>query len=65
MAIDWGLAARLGGMGFGLVFAVLLILALTIWLMGFSVRIFGMKEPKEDKTKKEIEKKIKDSKKGD
>ena len=34
MAVDWGLAGQIGGVGFGLVFAVLIILALAIWLVG-------------------------------
>ena len=34
MAIDWGFAGQVGGIGFGLVFAVLIILALVIWLTG-------------------------------
>ena len=31
--IDWGTAWQLGAIGFGLVFAVLVILALAIWLV--------------------------------
>ncbi|MBA7547228.1 hypothetical protein ES705_39635 [subsurface metagenome] len=34
MAVDWGFAGQIGGIGFGLVFAVLIILALAIWLTG-------------------------------
>ena len=34
MAVDWGLAGQIGGMGFGIVFAVLIILAVAIWLTG-------------------------------
>ena len=34
MAIDWGLAGQIGGVGFGLVFLVLVILASAIWLVG-------------------------------
>ncbi len=34
MAVDWGLAGQIGGVGFGLVFIVLIILAVTIWLVG-------------------------------
>ena len=34
MEVDWGFAGQIGGIGFGLVFAVLTILALTVWLVG-------------------------------
>jgi len=34
MAIDWGEALQIGGIGFLLVFAVLAILALATWLVG-------------------------------
>ncbi len=37
MEIDWGLAAQIGGFGFVLVFAVLIMLALAIWLVGVIV----------------------------
>ena len=35
MAIDWGFAGQIAANGFGIVFAVLSILAVTIWLLGF------------------------------
>ncbi len=34
MAVDWGFAGQIGGIGFGLVFMVLIILAVAIWLIG-------------------------------
>jgi Na+-transporting methylmalonyl-CoA/oxaloacetate decarboxylase gamma subunit len=34
MGVDWGFAGQIGGFGFGLVFLVLIILALAIWLTG-------------------------------
>ena len=34
MAVNWGFAGQVGGVGFGLVFAVLIILALAMWIMG-------------------------------
>ena len=37
MTVDWGFAGQIGGIGFGLVFAVLIILALAIWLTGLIV----------------------------
>jgi Na+-transporting methylmalonyl-CoA/oxaloacetate decarboxylase gamma subunit len=38
MAIDWGDAVRIGLMGFGIVFLVLVILAVAIWLSGLVLR---------------------------
>ncbi len=38
MAIDWAQAWQIGGIGFGLVFSVLVILALTMWLTGVLLR---------------------------
>ena len=37
MGIDWGFALQIGGFGFVLVFAVLIMLALAIWLVGVIV----------------------------
>jgi len=34
MVVDWGFAGQVGGVGFGMVFALLIILALVIWLTG-------------------------------
>ena len=34
MGIDWGFAGQIGGIGFGMVFVLLIILALAIWLTG-------------------------------
>jgi Na+-transporting methylmalonyl-CoA/oxaloacetate decarboxylase gamma subunit len=33
-SVDWGQAWQIGGVGFGVVFAILIILAITIWLVG-------------------------------
>jgi len=41
MGIDWGLAGQIGGVGFGLVFTVLIILALAIWLVGLVLSKIG------------------------
>ena len=38
MAVDWGFAAQVSGIGFGAIFVVLTILAVVIWLVG---RVFG------------------------
>jgi Na+-transporting methylmalonyl-CoA/oxaloacetate decarboxylase gamma subunit len=34
MTVDWGFAGQVGGAGFGMVFALLIILAIVIWLTG-------------------------------
>ena len=41
MAVDWGFAGQVGGVGFGLVFAVLIILAVVIWLVGLVLSKIG------------------------
>jgi len=41
MEVDWGFAGQIGGIGFGLVFAVLIILALAIWLTGLVLSKIG------------------------
>ena len=47
MPVDWGEAARVGGVGFGLVFVVFIILTLAVSLMG---RIFYRAIPKKEKS---------------
>ncbi len=34
MGVDWGYAGLVGGVGFGMVFALLIILAFVIWTTG-------------------------------
>ena len=34
MGIDWGFAGQIGGVGFGMVFMLLIILTIVIWLTG-------------------------------
>ena len=34
MGVDWGFAGQVGGMGFGMVFFLLVILAIVIWSTG-------------------------------
>ena len=46
MAIDWGEAIRIGLMGFGIVFLVLIILAVAIWLTGLVLRKIGSSKDK-------------------
>lgn len=38
MVIDWGEAVKVGLVGFGWVFMVLVILAIAIWLSGYIIR---------------------------
>ena len=41
MAIDWSLAGQIGGVGFGMVFALLIVLAVVVWLTGLAVTRAG------------------------
>ncbi len=41
MAVDWAQALQIGGIGFGLVVAVLVILALAMWLTGLLLKKMG------------------------
>ena len=52
MAIDWGFAGQVGGVGFGMVFALLIILAVVIWLTGRLVNNISTDRNKTDNTKK-------------
>ena len=52
MAVDWGFAGQIGGFGFGLVFLVLIILAVVIRLVGLLLSKIGAgKAEAEDKEK--------------
>ena len=52
MAIDWGEAVRIGGMGFGVVFVVLVILSIVIWLTGLVTgKIVTSKDKTNDRKK--------------
>ena len=52
MAVDWGFAGQVGGFGFGLVFLVLIILAVVIWVVGLILgKIDAGKAEAEDKKK--------------
>ena len=37
MDIDWGFAGQIGGMGFGMVFVLLIILGIVVKLTGFAI----------------------------
>ncbi len=52
MAVDWGFAGQVGGIGFGLVIAVLIILALVIWLTGLVLSKIGIGEAEASDKKK-------------
>ena len=52
MAIDWGFAGQVGGAGFGTVFALLIILAIVIWLTGRLVNRTRSTEEKTDDNQK-------------
>ena len=52
MAIDWGFAGQVGGIGFGLVIVVLIILALVIWLTGLVLSKIGASKAETDDKKK-------------
>jgi Na+-transporting methylmalonyl-CoA/oxaloacetate decarboxylase gamma subunit len=52
MAVDWGFAGQVGGVGFGLVFAVLIILAVVIWLVGLGLRKIGAGKAEAEEKKK-------------
>ncbi len=42
MAVDWGFAGQVGGVGFSVVFVVLIILGITIWLVGLILNKIGV-----------------------
>ena len=54
MAADWTWAEafEIGGVGFGLVFGVLIILALAIWLVGLVLRRIGGDKAEAEEEKK-------------
>jgi Na+-transporting methylmalonyl-CoA/oxaloacetate decarboxylase gamma subunit len=47
MEIDWGYAAQIGGIGFGTVFLVLVILAVVITIVGLATRRIERNKNKE------------------
>jgi Na+-transporting methylmalonyl-CoA/oxaloacetate decarboxylase gamma subunit len=52
MGVDWGFAGQIGGAGFGMVFALLIILAVVIWLTGRLVKRNRNTEEKSDDNQK-------------
>jgi Na+-transporting methylmalonyl-CoA/oxaloacetate decarboxylase gamma subunit len=52
MVVDWGFAGQVGGAGFGMVFALLIILAIVIWLTGLLVKKTRSTEDESDDNQK-------------
>ncbi|MFC1971335.1 OadG family protein [Chloroflexota bacterium] len=52
MIVDWGFAGQVGSAGFGMVFALLIILAIVIWLTGRLVNRTPSAKSKDDNSKK-------------
>jgi Na+-transporting methylmalonyl-CoA/oxaloacetate decarboxylase gamma subunit len=52
MGIDWNFAGQVGGVGFLMVFFLLVILAVAIWLTGLMVRKTSTTKNKPDNTQK-------------
>jgi len=52
MGVDWGFAGQVGGVGFGMVFALLVILAVVIWLTGIVVNKTSTDKNETGNTKK-------------
>ena len=52
MTVDWGVAGQIGGVGFGIVFAVLIILAVAIWLTGLVTSKIGTSKDETSDDKK-------------
>jgi len=48
MAVDWGFAGQIAASGFGIVFAVLAILTVTIWLLGLGFSKTNVSKSKPD-----------------
>ena len=53
--VDWAFAGKMGGVGFGLVFAVLIILALALWGIGLAAKHWAKAKPAADNNKKKLE----------
>ena len=52
MVIDWGFAGQVGAAGFGMVFVLLIILAIVIWLTGLILNKVSTDKSKTDTTQK-------------
>ncbi len=52
MGIDWGFAGQVGAVGFGMVFFLLILLAVVIWLTGLILNKVSTDKNKTDTTQK-------------
>ncbi len=52
MEVEWGRALQIGGVGFGIVFLVLIILAIAIWLAGLVISRIGIGKDETGDSKK-------------
>ena len=52
MEVPWAQAIQIGGVGFGTVFALLIILALVIWLTGLVLGKISMRKSETDDKKR-------------
>jgi Na+-transporting methylmalonyl-CoA/oxaloacetate decarboxylase gamma subunit len=52
MAVDWGFAGQIGGIGFSLVFVVLVILAVAVWVVGLVLKRIGAGKSEVEEKKK-------------
>ncbi len=52
MAVDWGFAWQVGAVGFGVVFAILIILGVIIWLVGRILNKIGAGKVEADAERK-------------
>ncbi|MFC1908593.1 OadG family protein [Chloroflexota bacterium] len=54
MGVDWGFSGLVGGVGFSMVFALLIILAVVIWLTGRIVNRTSSVRDENESTKEEV-----------
>ena len=52
MGVDWGFAGQVGAAGFGMVFFLLVLLAIVIWLTGLILNKVSADKNKTDDTQK-------------
>ena len=52
MGVDWSFAGQVGGVGFGMVFVLLVIIAVVIWLTGKVAQKTSTDKNENDNTKK-------------
>ena len=52
MGVPWGQAAQVGGVGFGMVFLLLIILAIVVWLTSLALTKISASKSEADTEKK-------------